>query len=207
MSLPFRKKNPRNPAERAEQIRWSHDASKFYVAYSPTGIEILDADGKKESSGKRPISEIVDGWFDSNHRALTLFLARNDRQDAGSAVRCHLVSWKCDRLKSRVDSFSIGGRGIIGTVEPLGKADPVVDFSRTIYARYAAEIRHPGAGLLARQIYFTSNRLWNYAISVSPTGTKAILTWDNKQLAGCGTGPDPAKCVRGILIDLSKVLK
>jgi hypothetical protein len=200
-------KNPRNPMEGVEQIRWSNDASKLYVAYAFTDIEIHDARGKKVSSGKRPPSDIVDGWFDLNHRALTLFLARNERQDVGSAVRCHLASWKCDRLKSRVDSFSIGGRGITSTVEPLDKLPPIVDFSKTFYSRYAAEIRHPTSGLLARQIYSASDRRWNYAMSVSPTGTKAIVTWDNKQLVGCGTAPDSAKCAPGILINLSKVLE
>lgn len=72
---------------------------------------------------------------------------------------------------------------------------------------YAAEVRHQVFGLLARQVYATFAGRSQYAISVSPSGTQAVLTWANERLPGCGFGPDWIKCVEGILVNLSKVLK
>jgi hypothetical protein len=191
-----------------QQIKWSKDASRLFVAYDSTTIEVFDVSGTKISSGKRPEAETVrNGWFDINRQALTLFLARIEQQAAGFAVRCHVVSWKCDRLKSRVNSFSIGGPGITGTVEPLGKTQIPDDDSIPIYGRYAVEIRNSSHDLLARQVYSTANGRWGFEISVSPSGMEAILTWSNERLAGCGSGPESPKCAQGNLMNLSKVLK
>jgi hypothetical protein len=197
----------RNSKESVQQIRWSKDASRLAVAYNSTAIEILDAGGRRVGSGRRPkAGNVDDGWFDVDREALTLFLVP-EQQYTGMAVRCDLASWICSRLKSRVDSFSIGGRGIMGAVEPLGKTEIPDDDSFVIHHRYAAEVRHQAFGLLARQVYATSGGRWGYAMSVSPSGTQAVLTWHNERLAGCGTGLESAKCAQGILINLSKVLK
>jgi hypothetical protein len=199
--------NQRNSKESVQQIRWSRDASRLAVAYDSTLVEILDSGGKRVGSGEGPKAwNVDDGWFDVDREALTLFLVP-EQQYTGIAVRCDLVSWKCRRLKSRVDSFSIGGRGIMGAVAPLGKASVPDDDSIEFPHHYAAEDRHQGFGLLARQIYATAGGRLRYAISVSPSGTQAVLTWSNERLAGCGTGPDSVKCAQGILINLSKVLK
>lgn len=197
----------RNSDEYVQQIRWSKDASKMFVAYDPTAIEVLDADGRKVSSGKKPKADNVsDGWFDVDRKALTLFLVP-EQENTGVVVRCDPVSWKCSRLKSQVDSFSIGGRGIMGAVGPLGKLPIPDDDSIVTHHRYAAEIRHQTFGLLARQVYATAGGRSEYAISVSPSGSQAVLTWRNERLAGCGTGFHSFKCAQGILVNLSKVLK
>ena len=95
----------------------------------------------------------------------------------------------------------------MGAVAPLGKVSVPDDDSIEFPHHYAAEVRHQGFGLLARQVYATASGRLRYAISVSPSGTQAVLTWSNERLAGCGTGPDSVKCAQGILINLSKVLK
>jgi len=197
----------RDSKESIQQVRWSKDLSRLAVAYNSTTVEILDAEGRRVGSGKRPnAGNVNDGWFDLGRKALTLFLVPEQEQ-TGITVRCDLISWKCNRLKSRVDSFSIGGRGIIATVEPLGKSQIPDDDSIVIHHHYAAEVRDQAFRLLARQVYATSSGRWDYAMSISPSGTQAVLTWRNERLVGCGTGPDSSKCAQGILINLSKVLK
>jgi hypothetical protein len=196
-----------NSKESIQRIRWSNDASRLAVAYDSTTIEILEAGGRRVSSGERPkAGNVDDGWFDVDRKALTLLLVP-EQERTGIAVRCDLVSWKCSRLKSRVDSFSIGGRGVMGAVAPLGKGPARDDDSIVYHSHYAAEIRHQVSGLLARQVYATSGGRLDYAMSISPSETKAILTWSNDRLAGCGAGSDSAKCAQGILIELSEVSK
>jgi hypothetical protein len=203
----FEQDKQRNPKESVQRITWSNDGSRLAVAYDIATIEILDSGGRRVGSGERPkAGNVDDGWFDVDREALTLFLVP-EQQYTGIAVRCDLASWKCRRLKSRVDSFSLGGRGITGAVGPLGKIEIPDDDSFVIHHHYAAEIRHRVLGLLARQVYATAGGRWRYAISVSPSGTQAVLTWRNERLAGCGTGPDSFKCAQGILINLSKVLE
>jgi hypothetical protein len=195
---------PQGPRENIQWIRWSKDASRVAVAYESARIEILESDGRRVSLGTKPKSwNVDDGWFDADRKMLTLFLVP-EQERTGIAVKCDLGSWKCSRIKSRVDSFSIGGRGIVGAVEPLGKTPPRDDDSIMYHRHYAAEVRHQPSGLLARQIYDTVGGRLEYAMSISPSGTKAILTWRNRQLAGCETGSNPANCAQGILIDLAK---
>lgn len=197
----------RKSEERVQRIRWSKDASRLAIAYDSTTIEILDAGGRRVGSGKSPrAGNVVDGWFNVGREALMLFLVP-EQEYTGTAVRCDLASWRCSRLKSRVDSSSIGGRGIMGAVEPLGKTEIPDDDSFVIQHHYAAEVRHQALGLLARQVYATSGGRWRYAMSVSPSGTQAVLSWRNERLPGCGTGLESARCAQGILINLSKVLK
>lgn len=186
-----------------EQFGWSSDGTMFYGAYR-TELKIFDARGKKLSAAKRQPSEIVDGWFIRGNRILTLFLTRSQLQDVGSAIRCPLASGNCVSLRSRVESLSIGGREIMGVVEPLDKPTPYVDASRTIYDHYRAEVSHPKAGLLARQTFRTAvDRRWDYAISISPSGTRAILTWDDH--VQCKSAVGSYGCARGILLNLPEV--
>jgi hypothetical protein len=197
----------RNSKENVQHVWWSKDASRLAVAYYSKTIEILDSEGKRVGSGEKPNAwNVHDGWFDVDRNALTLFLVPEQEQ-MGIVVRCDLASWRCSRLKSRVDSFSIGGRGITGAVEQLGKPSVREDDSIEYPLHYAAEVRHQVLGLLARQVYPTSGGRLSYSISVSPSGTQAVLTWSDERLAGCGTGPNSAKCAQGILINLSKVLE
>jgi hypothetical protein len=205
--IPVKHIRNQNLKESVQRIIWSESASRLAVAYETTTIEILDAGGRRIGSGKRPDAGNVEGgWFEVDRKALTLFLVP-EQQQTGIVVRCDLVSWKCNRLKSRVDSFSIGGRGMMGAVEPLGKTQVPDDDSIAVSGHYAAEVRHKTIGSLAQQVYATSGGRWGYAMSVSPSGTQAILTWANERLPGCGSGPDAVKCAQGILINLSKVLK
>lgn len=187
----------RHPEESVQLIRWSKDSSAFAVGYESTTVQIIDVGGKRVGLGQRPkAGNVDDGWLDIDRKALTLFLVP-EQESTGIVVSCDLGPWKCRRLQSSADSFSSGGRGIMGMVKPPNEAAKY----------YAAEVRHQVFGLLARQVYDTFSDRLEYAMSVSPSGTRAVLTWTNLRLAGCGYGPDSVKCIEGILINLSKVHK
>jgi len=162
-----------------DHIKWSDDSSKLFAVYSGA-IEVLDAFLK----------------FDSDELGPDLI------------IKCSIASWKCDRLRSRIDSVSLGGRGILGTIGPLGK--PGIPYNDVVvtYPRYAAELRYPSSKLLARQVLLTASGRDTFGISVSPTGTKAILTWDAKPTAECRPPrPQASYCNQGMIVDLSKLLK
>lgn len=191
------------------KIKWSDDSSKLFVAYD-RAVEVIDAQGRKIGSGPLPKGSYVrDGWFDVGQQELALYLAlEKDESGPGLIIKCRIADWKCDRLRSRVDSVSVGGRGVMGTISPLGKTQIPDDDSTPIYPRYAAELRDTGSNLLVRQIFVTTGGRRNFNVSLAPSGTKAILTWHIDPTAGCKP-PDARSsyCEQGMMIDLSKVFK
>ncbi len=190
-------------------IRWSEDSSKLLVVYSGA-IELLDANGAKIGSWqKSKRTYFREAWFDADRQALIVFLKFDtDELGPGLTVKCRVVGWKCDRLGSRVDSASLGGRGILGTVSPLGKTEIPYNDVILIYPRYAVELRYPTSELFARQVYLTATGRNTFGINVSPTGRTAVVTWQSKPTTECRPPrPESSYCEQGMIVDLSKVLK
>lgn len=194
-------------------IRWSEDSSKLLVAYFRE-IEVLDARGVKIGAGRLPNETYYRaGWFEAGQRALILLLALDeDESGPGRLVKCRIADWKCERIKPLVTSVSIGGLGILATVAPFGTppAPGPDDDGGTIlqYDKYVAELRDRAASLAARQILPTTNGRRDFELSVSPSGAKAILTWEVSPSANCQPADlGELSCAQGIFIDLSKVIK
>lgn len=196
-----------NKTERPRWIKWSEDGSKIAVVY-PTFVDILDRNGVTVASMTKPdIGWVHDGWFEKDQRALTLFM--EEEQPPGTVIKCSVVGKSC-LTRPRIDSISIGGRGIVGTVMPLGKPPVRDDDSIQISKEYAAEIRNANSRLLVRQVFSTRTGRWPFKIAVSPSGKWSILTWDDSRLPGCEHGVGAArvyKCWQGMLVDLTKVNK
>ena len=196
-----------NKTERPRWIKWSENGSAIAVAY-PTSVDILDRNGVTVASMAKPDNGWVhDGWFEKDQRALALFM--EEEQPPGWVLKCSVAGKSC--LKHpRIDSMSTGGRGLVGTVFPLGKPPVREDDSIHIAKEYAAEIRNANSRLLVRQVFSTRSRRWPYKIAVSPSGRWSILTWDDRHQPGC-EDTDGAyvfhKCGQGIIVDLSKVIK
>ncbi|MBR0756592.1 hypothetical protein JQ604_30820 [Bradyrhizobium jicamae] len=192
--------------EHVQWIGWSGDGSRILVGY-PSSLEILDGSGAKISSGARPKAEVLhDAWFDDRQESVILHMGP-EQQRQGMIFRCHAVPWKCDRVHSRVESVSVSGQGIVGTVEPLGKTIVPDDDSIIFYPRYAAVIRNPASTSLVRQVYTTTREHWGFELSISPSGNWAILHWRDEHQPGCGTGLQSRNCAQGILVDISKAFK
>ncbi|WP_036047447.1 hypothetical protein [Bradyrhizobium sp. Tv2a-2] len=200
-----------DPRDEVHQIKWSEDSSKLFVAYF-AAIEVFDATGRKIGSGRLPEgSYYQDGWFAADQQALILFLGVKKKKFRDTVIKCRIADWTCVRLRSRVDDVSVGGRGIIGTVSPLGKPPALGeedDDSPIAFDKYSVELRDGAARLLAQQTFLTANGTSGYEITVAPSGMKAILTWRANRAADCGTSAGTSSgCLQGMLIDLSKVLK
>lgn len=193
--------------ERPWWIKWSDDGSKIAVEY-PTSVDILDRNGVKLASMTKPDHGWVKGgWFDRDQRALTLFM--EEEQPPGFVLKCSTTEKQC-LVRPRIESISIGGRGMVGTVIPLGKPPVREDDSIDIAKEYAAEIRSANSRLLVRQVFSTRTGRWPYQIAVSPSGKWSILTWDDSRLPGCEHGVGAARvyrCWQGMLVDLTKVNK
>jgi hypothetical protein len=194
-------------------IKWSNDSSKLFVAYFKA-VEVFDAKGRRIISGPLPKGSFFrDGWFDVGKQALVLSLGSDkDEFGAGFIIRCDIAGWKCTRLRSRVAKVSIGGRGIIGTISPEGKAPTPgeEDDGGTIlyYPGYSAEVRDRASKLLARQIFLTNTDGRNFEVTVAPSGAKAIVSWTIEPTAECRPQQYLASfCTQGILVDLSKVVR
>jgi hypothetical protein len=191
-----------------KDIKWSVDSSKLFVAYS-RAVEVLDASGRRIGSGTLPKGSYYrHGWFDADQQALIMHLALDsDESEPGIALKCSISDWKCDRIRSRVDSISVG-RGIIGTVSPLGKTVIPEGGSTVIYSRYTAELRDPASNLLVRQVLPTAAGRYSFKIHVSPSAKKAILIWSSEPSAECPSqGVQSSRCRQGVMADLSKVIK
>jgi len=197
--------------ENLRDIKWSDDSSKLFVAYF-TAIEVFDANGGKIGSGSLPKgSYFRDGWFDANGEALFLYLALDsDESGPGLLIKCRIGDWKCDRPRSKVAAVSVGGRGIVGTIVPQGKAQTPAenDDSTQIYDKYAAELRDRASNVLARETLVTATGRTDFKLRVAPSGKKAILTWYIPPTAECRP-PDgrSSYCEQGMMIDLAKVVK
>lgn len=202
-----REKNTGGKTERPKWIKWSENGAAIAVVY-PTSVEILDRNGTTIVSMTKPdIGWVKDGWFEKDQRALTLFM--ETEQPPGSVLKCSLAGKKC-LTRPRIESISIGGRGTMGTVIPLGKPPVREDDSILISEKYAAEIRDANSRLLVRQVFSTRTGLWSFHIAVSPSGKWSILTWDNEHQPGCVSSEGSAsvyKCRQGMLVDLTKVIK
>ncbi|MES5482268.1 hypothetical protein QMZ05_05875 [Bradyrhizobium sp. INPA03-11B] len=202
-----KEKKTRGKTERPEWIKWSENGTEIAVVY-PTSVEILDRNGATIVSMTKPNTGWVkDGWFEKDQRALTLFM--ETEQPPGSVLKCSLAGKRC-LSRPRIESISIGGRGTVGTVIPLGKPPVREDDSILISEKYAAEIRDTNSRLLVRQVLSTRTGLWSFHIAVSPSGKWSILTWDNEHQPGCVSGEGSAsvyKCRQGMLVDLTKVIK
>ncbi len=202
-----REKKNGNKTERALWIKWSDNGSAIAVVY-PTSVDILDRNGVNIASMAKPDRGWVhDGWFAKDQRALTLFMETG--QPPGLVLKCSVAGKNC-LTRPRIESMSIGGRGIVGTVFPLGKP-PVREDDSIYYSKeYAAEIRNANSGLLVRQVFAIKSGLKSFKIAVSPSGRWSILTWDDEHQPGCEDATGDAfayKCGQGMLVDLSKVYK
>lgn len=188
-------------------IKWSEDGSKIAVVYS-TSVDILDRNGVNIASMTKPDRGWVhDGWFEKDQRALTLFIEED--QPPGFVLKCSTTEKQC-LVRPRIESISIGGRGIAGTVIPLGKPPVREDDSIYYSKKYAAEIRNANSGLLVRQVFSIKSGLKSFNIAVSPSGRWSILTWDDEHQPGCEEATGAAfvyKCGQGMLVDLTKVIK
>ncbi len=191
--------------ERPRWIKWSENGSAIAVVY-PTSVDILDRNGVTIASMTKPDHGWVhDGWFEKDQRALTLFM--EEEQPPGWVLKCSVAGKSC-LTHPRIDSMSIGGRGIVGTVIPLGKPPVREDDSILISKEYAAEIRNANSKLLVRQVFSTRTGRWPFEIAVSPSGKWSILTWDDKHQPGCDDAKGASvfhKCGQGMLVDLTKV--
>jgi hypothetical protein len=196
-----------NKTERPRWIKWSENGSAIAVVY-PTSVDILDRNGVNIASMTKPdIGWVHDGWFENDQRALTLFM--EEEQPPGTVIKCSIAGKSC-RVRPRIESISIGGRGTVGTVIPLGKPPVREDDSIQISKEYAAEIRNANSRLLVRQVFSTRTGRWPFGIAVSPSGKWSILTWDDTHQPGCEYGKSDAgvyKCGQGMLVDLTKVNK
>ena len=194
-------------------IRWNDGSSKLFIAYLTT-IEVIDAKGGRIGSGALPKGTYFrDGWFDAGDQVLVLYLALDrDESGPGRLIKCRIVDWKCDRLRSRVDQVSFGGRGAMGIVSPVGRAPAPShddDAGTITYAdRYSVELRDHASNLLVRQIFLTAIGHTGFKVNVAPSGTKAILRWDAELAAQCRRHEvGDSYCEQGMIVDLSRVLK
>lgn len=194
--------------ERPWWIKWSENGAEIAVVY-PTSVDILDRNGATIVAMTKPdIGWAKDGWFEKDQRALTLFM--EEEQPPGSVIKCSAAGKRCV-TRPRIESISIGGRGIVGTVIPLGKPPVREDDSIHVSEKYAAEIRNANSRPFVRQVFSTRAGLWPFRIAVSPSGKWSILTWDDRHQPGCEYGgrSDAAvyKCAQGMLVDLTKVIE
>ena len=199
------------PLGNVSSIVWSEDSSKLFYAHLQ-GMEVYDAKGAKIGAGRFPKETYYRaGWFEAGQQTLILLLARDDdKSGPGLLVRCRIVDLKCGPIKPLAAVFSVGGRGILGIVSPFGKPPqpgPDDDGGTVlVYSKYAGELRDRASKLLARQIFATATGRSDFGLYVSPSGTKAILTWNVAPSATCKPSySSELDCPQGILIDLSKL--
>lgn len=202
-----REKKTGGKTERVEWIKWSENGAQIAVVYA-TSVEILDRNGTAIASMTKPdVGWVKDGWFVGDQRGLTLFM--ETEQPPGLAIKCSVAGKKC-LTRPRIESISIGGRGTVGTVIPLGKPPVRKDDSILVSKQYVAEIRDANSKLLVRQVFSIKSGLWSFHIAVSPSGKWSILTGDDQNQPGCVYGEGEAgvyKCAQGMLVDLAKVIK
>ena len=192
--------------EKAHFIKWSDDSSRLLVNYSST-VQVLDTNGATIGSGPLPPRKYLEGgWFATDLDAVILYLASTAKDD-NAVVRCRIKEWKCDPLKSRSDSVSVGGHGVIGIIAPLGKPPPPSgrdEDDPPVFDKYTAELRDGAFKLRARQVFLTAAGKADYEIYVAPSGRKMVLTWHAQPGPNCPAS-DASYCASGILVDISRV--
>lgn len=190
-----------------DKMSWSDDGSKLFVAYSKQ-IEVLDAQGKKIGGGALPKgTSVIAGWFVAGPPALVLHLAK-EMDEPDRVIKCSIADWKCSRIKSRVDSASVGGRELFGTVGPLEKPRVIDDDSTALYSIYAAELRDKASRLLARQVFHVPDSRGLVNIFVAPSARKAVVTLGSARGSECAKQENKSSaCLNGLIVDLTKVVE
>ena len=193
-------------------VRWSSDSSELFSVSVPQGksklqsVEIFSGQRQKIASGQLPTGlHFRNGWF-ANARALYLYLGLNNNEfGSGFVFKCPIEGWKCVMVAKDVLEASVGGGGMLGIVRPVGKYSNDGDWI-TIPPQYLVEIRNSNFEVVARQTFKSAERdALNLAIS--PSGTKAVLTWVGK-IDSCPPEKQiDHKCHGAIVIDLPGRLK
>ena len=190
-------------------IQWNRDSSRFFVVSEPPEknrpnlVEIFNAQNQKVASGTvRADFLFRDGWFAGSQALYLYFGSRNDEFGSGVVLKCRIENWRCDQIAQNVLYASAGGDGILGTVRAIGKYSNDGD-TETYPPRYVADIRNGALQVVARQTFESADRT-SLSLAVSPSGTKAILTWFGKAAPGCPPEKqEHHSCEDGIMIDLS----
>jgi hypothetical protein len=193
------------------RFKWNRDSSAVLGTMSSKDdddtVQIYDVRHRTIASGRLPAGFFfTDGWF-ADSRTLYLHLTPvHDEFGAGFMFRCTIVPWKCRQFASNVLNASVGGNGVLALVRAVGKYSN--DGETEKYPpKYIAEIRSNDSKVLTRQTFKSAERD-TLALSVDPSGTRAVFTW--YKLVACPPGtPEGKLCDRkeGIMIDLSVVLK
>ncbi len=191
-------------------IRWSPDSTKLFGMTAPEGVarrhavEIVDTHRRKIGSGMLPPGfDFRDGWF-ANAQALYL-LANRDESGPDVVFRCRIENWKCDRVAQNVLAASVGGDGILAMVLALGKYSNDGEIV-TYPSRFAVEIRNGASQLVARQVFKSSERAVQN-VSVTPSGTRAVVVWRESWASRCPPGEEDSERCRvgiygGMVVDL-----
>jgi hypothetical protein len=196
--------------EKAHIIKWNDDSSKLLIGYSATA-QVLDSNGAMIGSGPFPKrTYFEDEWFTADSNFVLLYLSPKEKRAESVLVKCRINVWKCDRLQSRLEAVSVGGRGVIGTIVPLGKPPPPSGRDEEdpfVFEKYVVELRNDAFTVLARQVLLTAGGNTEYEIKISPSGKKAVLTWHAEPGANCTPLKNSSYCERGMLVDISRVLR
>jgi hypothetical protein len=197
--------------EAASPIGWNRDSTEFFaVARSREAskdglVEVFNIQLQLIGSGSLPKGSLWRGGWFANSQILYLYLgSEKDEFGVGYVLKCRIEDWKCERIASNVLEASVGGDGVLGIVQPVGKYSHNGEWE-TVPQRSVAEIRK-GSRALARQVFEFKDR-HSLKIAISPSGMKAVLTWFQRSDAGCP--PESRKddeCKGAMLIDLSGAL-
>jgi hypothetical protein len=200
-------------SEGTRGIQWNSQSSQFFVVWIARGkryvemLEIFDAQNHRISSGALPSGFVFrNGWF-SGSGSIVLELGSSKDDSAETVIfQCTIANWKCVKIIADVESASLADSGTIGIVRGLGLAKGTVSDgdSQPIPPRYSVRVQSPALVPLVRQDFSSSMSRYSMRLALSPSGTKAILTWGSgPTTADCQRGDGMAMCESGILVDLS----
>jgi hypothetical protein len=198
--------------ESVRGIQWSSDSSQFFVVTARRGrtytelLEIFDTQNHRISSRTLPSGLMFrNGWFADPQSILLELGSSKDESAEGFIFRCTIENWKCLKIMSDVENASLSDSGTIGTVRGLGlsKGTSSDGDSQEIPPRYSALVQNRALAPLMQQVFSTSMSRSMMHLALSPSGTKAILTWASTPTADCRRGTGFALCEAGILVDLS----
>jgi hypothetical protein len=169
-------------------------------------LEIFDTQNHRISSRALPSGLMFrNGWFADPQSVLLELGSSKDESGEGFIFRCTIENWKCLKIMSDVENASLSDSGTIGTVRGLGlsKEAPSDGDSQEIPPRYSARVQNRALAPLVQQVFSTTMSRNMMRLALSPSGTKAILTWASTPTADCQRGTGFALCQAGILVDLS----